>query len=172
VGDAGGVDFLIEQAYTADPDAVAHAYTEPDLYELIDAVSSLGRPEVLDRTIEVDGKVLLAVRYRFTGELNAAARAALDPEKLSWVEHSTHEVARRHVDYRFVPDHYGDRLRASGRCTTRRGPHGGAVRTVEGSLRVKMPLVGRAVERAIVSGLRDHLASETAAVERLLAASP
>lgn len=109
------------------------------------------------------------MRYRFRGELNAAARAVLDPAKLSWVEHSTHEVARRHVDYRFAPDHYGDRLRASGSCTTRRGPHGGAIRTVEGALRVKMPLVGRAVEAAIVSGLRKHLASETAAVERFLA---
>jgi hypothetical protein len=167
-----GVEFLIEQAYAADPDEVARAYTEPDLYHLIGAMSSLGRPDVLGHAVEADGKVLLEVRYRFAGELNAAARAALDPEKLSWVEHSTHEVARRHVDYRFVPDHYGDRFRASGKCTTRRGPHGGAVRTVEGSVRVKVPLVGRAVERAIVSGLREHLASETAAVERFLADGP
>jgi hypothetical protein len=111
------------------------------------------------------------VRYRFTGRLSTAARAVLDPDKLSWVEHSTHEVARRHVDYRLVPDHYGDRFRASGRCTTRRGPHGGAVRTVEGSLRVKAPVVGRAVEKAIVSGMREHLASESSAVERFLAGS-
>jgi Protein of unknown function (DUF2505) len=167
------VDFLIEQTYAADPDEVARAYTQPELYDLIAEVSSLGRPEVLDCTNEDGGKVVvLEVRYRFTGRLSTAARAILDPGKLSWVEHSTHEVARRHVDYRFVPDHYGDRFRASGKCTTRRGPHGGAVRTVEGSVRVKMPLVGRAVERAIVSGLREHLASETAAVERFLAAGP
>jgi hypothetical protein len=162
------VDFLIEQTYASDPDEVARAYTEAELYELIGAVSSLGRPEVLDRTVEDGGKVLLAVRYRFVGRLSAAARAVLDPDRLSWVEHSTHEVARRHVDYRLVPDHYGDRFRAAGRCTTRRGPHGGAVRTVEGSVRVKGPLVGRAVEKAIVSGLRDHLASEATAVERFL----
>jgi uncharacterized protein DUF2505 len=164
------VDFLIEQTYAADPDEVARAYTEPELYDLIAEVSSLGRPEVLDRTNQDGGKVVvLEVRYRFTGRLSTAARAILDPDKLSWVEHSTHEVARRHVDYRLVPDHYGDRFRASGKCTTRRGPHGGAVRTVEGTVRVKGPLVGRAVENAIVSGLRDHLASESGAVERFLA---
>jgi hypothetical protein len=163
------VDFFIEQTYAADPDEVAQAYTEPELYELTRAVSSLGRPEILDRTVVDGGKVLLEVRYRFTGRLSTAARAVLDPERLSWVEHSTHEVARRHVDYRLVPDHYGDRFRAAGRCTTRRGPHGGAVRTVEGSVRVKGPLVGRAVEKAIVSGMREHLASESSAVERFLA---
>ncbi len=163
------MDFLIEQTYAADPDEVARAYTEPELYELIRAVSSLGRPEILDRTVEGGGKVLLEVRYRFTGHLSTAARMVLDPDRLSWVERSTHEVARRHVDYQLVPDHYADRFRASGRCTTRRGPHGGAVRTVEGSLRVKGPLVGRAVEKAIVSGLREHLTSESGAVERFLA---
>lgn len=165
-----GVDFVIEQTYAADPDEVARAYTEPDLYELIREVSPRGRPELLDRTVDDGGKVMLEVRYRFVGDLNAAARAALDPEKLVWVEHSTHEIARRHVDYRLEPEHYGDRFRASGKCTTRRGPHGGAIRTVEGSLRIKAPLVGRAVEKAIVSGLREHLTSEATAVERFLAA--
>lgn len=163
------MDFVIEQIYDADPDDVASAYTEPRLYELIGEVSPRGRPELLDRTVDDAGKVLLAVRYRFTGDLSTAARAALDPDKLSWTEHSTHEVARRHVVYRLEPEHYGNRFRAAGKCTTRRGPHGGAVRTVEGNLRVKAPLVGRAVEKAIVSGLREHLTREATAVERFLA---
>jgi len=163
------VDFVIEQTYAADPDDVAQAYTQSDLYELIGEMSSRARPEILARTVDHGGKVQLQIRYRFAGELNSAARAVLDPEKLSWVEHSTHEVARRHVDYRLVPDNYADRLRASAKCTTRRGPSGGAIRTVEGSLRVKAPLVARAVEKAIVSGLREHFASEATAVERFLA---
>jgi hypothetical protein len=164
-----GVDFVIEQTYAADPDDVARAYIESELYELIGEVSSRARPELLARTVDDVGKVLLQIRYRFAGGLNSAARAVLDPEKLSWVEHSIHEVARRHVEYRLVPDNYADRFRVAATCTTRRGPSGGAIRTVEGRLRVKAPLVARAVENAIVSGLREHLASETTAVERFLA---
>jgi hypothetical protein len=34
---------------------------------------------------------------------------------------------------------------------------------------VRVPLVGKTVEGAIVSGLRDHLAGEVAVVEGLLA---
>lgn len=161
------MDFDIEQRYQAGPDAVARAYVEPGLYELIGDASSLGRPEVLG--VSVDGDVArLEVRYRFAGHLNAAARAALDPDKLTWVERSTHDLARHHVEFRLIPDHYGDRFKASGEATvTARGT--GSVRRVTGSLTVKAPLVGRAVEKAIVSGLRDHLAAEAEAVDRFLA---
>jgi hypothetical protein len=162
------VDFLIEQAYDADPDAVARAYTEPGLYALIGEASALGRPDVLDVAVE-DDLVAVEVRYHFTGELNSAARAAVDPAKLSWVEHSTHDLARRHVEFRLVPDHYGDRFRASGESTVTPGGAGTALRTARGGLTVRAPLVGRAVEKAIVSGLREHLQAEVGAVERYLA---
>jgi hypothetical protein len=146
---------------------VARAYVEPGLYELIGDASSLGRPEVVDIAVDGDTAVV-ELRYHFTGELNAAARAALDPDKLSWVEHSTHDLARHRLEFRLVPDHYRDRFKASGDASVAaRGA--GSVRTVRGSLSVKAPLVGRAVEKAIVSGLRDHLAAEAKAVDRFLA---
>jgi len=42
---------------------------------------------------------------------------------------------------------------------------------VMGSLMVKALIVGGAVERAIVSGLREHLAGEVALVERYVAST-
>ena len=162
------MEFTIEQAYAAAPDAVAAAYTEPALYERVGEASSLGRPEVVDRRVE-DDAVLLQVRYRFAGQLNGAARRALDPAKLTWVEHSSHDLAARRVEFQLVPDHYGDRFRASGTAVVAAGPDGGATRTVRGTLTVKAPLVGRAVENAIVSGLRDHLRAEATAVDAFLA---
>jgi hypothetical protein len=166
------VDFVIEQRYEADPDTVARAYTERALYELIGRQrSSLGRPEVLSiEHDEVGLRAVLEVRYRFSGDLNATARRALDPDKLTWVEHSTHDLAARTVEFRLVPDHYRDRFRASGRAAIEPGARSaGAARTVRGSLRVTAPLVGRLVENAIVSGLRDHLTGEARAVDRFLA---
>ena len=49
------------------------------------------------------------------------------------------------------------------------GTNGGSVRTVTGALQVKALIVGSAVERAIVSGLREHLAAEVALVDRFVA---
>jgi uncharacterized protein DUF2505 len=162
------MDFRVEQTYRADPDLVAHAYTDPALYEAVGEVSRLGRPEVLDR--QEDGDVVtLRIRYRFTGDLSSAARAVLDPARLTWVEHSTHDLGRHHVAYRLEPDHYADRFRASGECQVAGAPGGdGSVRTVTGIVKVKALVVGGAVERAIVSGLRDHLADEATAVDRFV----
>src|SRR5437867_3423721 len=98
----------------------------------------------------------MQVRYQFTGELSSAARALLDPAKLSWVEHSSHDLGRGVVDFVMVPDHYGDRLSSSGRFTLI-AENGATRRVVEGEVTVRMRFVGGPVERAIVSGLGEHI---------------
>ncbi len=158
--------FLLDQHFTAAPDAVARAFADPALYHSFHDLPKMSLPEVLAH--ETRGQeVLLQVRYRFKGDLSPAARAVLDPQRLSWVEHARHDLATRTTTFRMVPDHYGDRFRCSG--SYRFEPEGaGTRRHCEGELRVKAPLVGAAVERAIVSGLREHLEDEAAVVEAFL----
>jgi hypothetical protein len=92
----------------------------------------------------------------------------LDPSRLVWVDETTWELAAATATFRILPEHYANRLRCSGRQrVVARGD--GARRTVEGDLTVSYPLVGRAVERAILSGLHDHLAGEAELLRRRLA---
>ncbi len=163
------MDFHLEQVFAADPDDVARAFADPALYDLLDALPKLGRPDVLFR--EVDGDtVKLQIRYRFAGELSSAARAVLEPARLTWVEHSTHDLAARIVTYRLVADHYADRFAASGGY--RFVPEsGGTRRIVDGTLNVRAPLVNRAVESAIISGMHENSDDEVALVERFLASA-
>ena len=159
--------FQLDQIFRAPADDVARTYTDPAFYELLGHLPKLGQPQVLDR--QEDGDVVcLQVRYRFTGDLSPAVKRVLDPDRLSWVEHSTHDLARREAEFRLVPDHYGDKLRSSGRY---RFEEQGEVtrRVAEGDVAVRVPIVGGSVERAIVSGLREHLSEETRVVERFLA---
>ncbi len=159
--------FEIEQAFTADPDAVARAYTDPALYVALDGLPKLSRPEVVGH--EVTGQtVVLEVRYRFGGELSPAARAVIDPERLTWVERSVHDLAERRTTFTMVPDHYRDRFRCSGSYRFEAAP-GGCRRRGEGELKVKALLVAGAVEGAIVSGLKEHLVDEVPRVEAFLA---
>ena len=155
--------FSIEQRYAADVDAVARAYTDPALYAAFDGLPKLTQPDVLSR--EADGDtVVLEVRYRFVGDLNAAARAVIDPTRLTWVERSVHDLAARSTSFTMVPDHYADRFRCRG--SYRFDPaDGGCLRRGEGEVRVKALLVAGAVEGAIVSGLEEHLAGEVSVVE-------
>jgi hypothetical protein len=163
------MDFTVSQTFDADADAVALAYASAELYEHMVGLPKLGPPDVLDRRLEND-VVHLQVRFRFVGDLSPAVTAVVDPRRLSWVEHSSHDLAARTVRYRLAPDHYSDRLQSSGSCSI--APDGdGSVRTLTGRLKVRALVVGGAVERAIVSGLREHLAAEVAVVERYVAAS-
>lgn len=159
--------FLFEQRFGASVDEVARAFSEPGLYELMGQLPKLGRPQLLERSVDGD-LVHLSVRYWFTGTLSPAARAVLDPDKLSWVAHTTHDLTRHSVDFRMAPDHYADRLSSSGRSTLR-AVDGGARRVTEGDVAVRVRFVGGPVERAIVSGIGDHLADQRSLVERWLA---
>ena len=158
--------FTIDQRFSAAPDAVAQAFADPDLYVAFQELPKMSRPEVLSHESH-DDEVLLQIRYRFSGNLSPAARAVLDPARLTWVEHATHDLASRTTTFRMVPDHYGDRFRCSG--SYRFEADGtGTRRHCEGDIKVRALLVAGAVENAIVSGLREHLADEVAVVDAFL----
>lgn len=111
-----------------------------------------------------DDRVILKLRCAFTGELNAAARALLDPDRLTWVQVSEHDLTAGRVVFRIVPDHYADRLSCRGRYVVT--PDGGdtSQRVVETELRVRAPLVAGQVERALINGLRRELIAQCAAI--------
>ncbi|HJR26493.1 MAG TPA: DUF2505 domain-containing protein [Acidimicrobiales bacterium] len=159
--------FTAEQRYTADPGAVARAYADPDLHAAMPATAKLAKPEVVAH--EVDGdRVVLEVRHRFHGDLPSAARAILDPARLTWVERTVHRLDAGTATFELRPDHYPDRLQASGAFRVE-ATDGGARRVLDGELKVRAPLVGGTVERTLVHDLRDHLQAEVPVVEAFLA---
>ena len=159
--------FRLEQHFSLPPERVAPAFVDPAFYDAMEGLPTVGRPEVLDRQADGDS-VRLRIRYRFTGDLSSAARRVVDPAKLTWVEASTHDLTARRTTFVLHPDHYASRFSCEGGY--RFEPEGeGTRRLVEAELRVRFPLVGGAVERALVSGLSDHLANEVEIMERFLA---
>jgi hypothetical protein len=161
------VRFTLEQRYDAPPDAVAAAYSDPDLYASFAELPRAGRPEVIHHEDD-DGTVHLDVRWAFTAPLSSAARAVIDPDRLTWVERSAHDVARRTVTFRMLPDHYADRFSCEGSYRFDDDGRGGTIRRGEGELRIKALLVARAVEGAILDGLKDQLRAEAPVVERYI----
>jgi hypothetical protein len=107
------------------------------------------------------------VRYAFTGHLSGAARAILDPRRLTWIEVSVLDRATHRTEIRVVPDHYADRLHCTATATVQE-QDGVTRRIVEGDLRVTVALVGSRVEHAIVAGLRKHAEAEEHVVQRWL----
>jgi len=161
------VRFTLEQRFDAPPDAVAAAYADPGLYAAFAELPRAGRPEVLHHEIAED-TVHLDVRWAFTAPLSSAARAVIDPDRLTWVERSAHHLADRSVTWRLLPDNYADRFTCHGTYHFDDDGRAGTVRRSDGELRVKAPLVARTVERAILDGLGEQLAAEVPLVERYL----
>lgn len=159
--------FTIDQRFRAAPDDVARAFANPDLYVTFQDLPKMSRPEVLSHEVEGD-QVVLLIRHRFTGELSPAARAVIDPARLSWVEHATHDLAAHTTTFRMVADHYSDRFHCSGSYRFK-AEGTGTLRHCEGDIKVRALLVASAVESAIVSGLREHLDAEVDVVEAFLA---
>lgn len=161
------VRFRLEQRFTAPLLAVEEAFVDPDLLAHLADVPHLGRPQLLDRSVE-DGTVRQQVRYRFEGELSAAVTSVIDPDRLTWVEDSTLERATHRTDFVILPDHYPDRLRCQGVVELDEDGAGTIRRVTEADLKVRALLVASRVERAIASGLRDHAAAQAAAVQAWL----
>lgn len=156
--------FTNEQRYEAAADAVLGALTDPAFYESLDGLTKVAKPEVVERNID-GSKVRMQVRYRFIADLPRAARRFIDPERLTWIDDTTYDLAAGTSRTTLVPDHYPDRLQATARTTfTAKGDV--TVRRTDGTLTVRVALVGGQVEKALVSGLEEHMAEEAAALDR------
>jgi hypothetical protein len=158
--------FEIKQRFVRPAAEVDAAYADPALYETLVGLPKLGGIEVLGHRRD-ERTVQLSIRFAFTGDLPAAVTAVVDPARLTWVQESTHDLVAARTTFRLVPDHYPDRLAASGSVRVL-ATDTGTQRVVSGDLRVKAMLVSGRVEQAIVSGLAEYLEAEAPAVDRFL----
>jgi hypothetical protein len=164
------VHFSVEQSIAAPRHAVEAAFLEPGFYAALGELSAIRPPEVLERRVErSNGNLVhLRVQYAFAGSLSGPARAVLDPDRLTWVDDSTFDRAAHRMDFEIVPDHYADRLQCRGWYQFEPAGEHATRQVMEGDLRVRYPVVGGLVERAIVVGIRQHLGEEARILERWL----
>jgi hypothetical protein len=159
------VDFVVDQPIAAPRDDVEAAFVDPEFYRALGQLPDIAPPEIIDRR-DRDGITELSVRFQFIGHLAAPVRAVLDPSKLTWVQESRIDRQAHRTDFTMQPEHYGTRLQCTGSYEFEALPDGTTLQRVRGRVKVNWPLVSGAVERAIVSGLREHLKSEAHILEQ------
>jgi Protein of unknown function (DUF2505) len=161
------MNFRIEQRITAPLTAVESALIDREFIAATAKLPKLGDPEVLEQQRDGD-RVHQRIRYRFTAELSSAVTRVIDPAKLTWVDDARFDLASHTARHRILPDYYADRLQASYDVILE--PLGDSTRRLAtGELKVRIPLVGGRVERAIVSGLEEHAAAEADLLGRWVA---
>jgi hypothetical protein len=159
--------FRIEQRIAAPLAAVEAALLDREFVAATANLPKLGSPELLDQQREGD-RVRQRIRYRFTAHLSPAVTRVVDPAKLTWVDDVRYDLTSHTGRHRIQPDHYADRLQAAYDVVLE--PLGDSTRRVAtGELKVRVPLVGGRVERAIVSGIEEHAAAEAELLGRWVA---
>jgi hypothetical protein len=157
------VKFAIGQSVDVAPDVAVAAYGNPAFYEGRPPRDNISVTEVVSHN-DTGSQVLIEVRFKFSGSVNSAVRAVVDPSKMSWITRTTIQPSEHRTTFDVLSDNYPDRLSCHGTFHFTDGAAGpdSSVINVEGELKVHVPIVGRTVERVIVSGLRNYLAAEVA----------
>lgn len=148
------MDFTLTQDVTGTVDQVDAALTDAVFLATMADLPKIGSVEVLEQTRDGD-TVHQRVRYLFTAELSGAVRRVVDPDKLTWIEDSTSDLAAHTASYRIDPDNYANLLEGAYDATITKTERG-ARRVATGHLKVHVPLVGGKVEKAIVEGLQEN----------------
>lgn len=154
--------FAATQTYPTSRDQLLTLYTGTEMWGKLSGFTKVSVPEVLDRSQRGD-LVTVRLRYRFIAHLPSVVTAVVDRDKLIWVEETVTDLSAGTATVHFQPEHYANKLSAS--ATIRYEQAGDqATRRVVGDLNVKVLFVGGQVEKAIASGLSEHLAEEERSV--------
>lgn len=158
--------FSAIQHFDAPCAEVINAFGSESLYKAIEPTSKLSAPELLDITGSENATVI-RVRYKLIAHLPPAALLVVDPDKLTWIEHTTIDQTGS-CSIRFEPDHYDRKFngKATGRFIDQ--DNGSCTREVAGDFRIKVLIGAGNVERVIVGDLASHLDEQTTTINRYL----
>jgi hypothetical protein len=143
---------------------VEAAFLDPVFYETLGEMPNIKAPELLEMDDQGD-EVHLRFRYAFSGDLPSAARRVLDPARMPWIHEETIFRTEHRSEFEMIPEYYSGKMTCSGGYRLEEIEEQTNQR-LEGDLVIRYPLVGRLVEMAIVSGLRQNLAHEARLLEQ------
>jgi len=142
--------------------------TLDDTFQLrLTSLPNVHERRILSQDERQDGTVHRVVRYRFGGNIPAPVLRAIGGATVSWDEEGTFDPAAH--EWRFVihPHVMKGRLECDGRYSF--SPQGNeTLRVVQADVTVKVPLVGRRVERFIADGLTDTMNAEARILEAFI----
>jgi hypothetical protein len=158
------VDFEIAHSFDAKPDEVAQAMLDEDYQRSLKRLGKLRR-ELLDQKARADGDVVRRTRCVMDIEISGIAKTFIGEGDPAWVEEATWNEEAMLWSFTIDPEIAKELLEAKGSIQLA-DDGDGALRTVEGRVKVKVPFYGRKVEGWIVEGLTDAYDEEA---ERLRA---
>jgi len=148
-----GVDFEITHSFEALPSDVAQAMLDEDYQETLRSLGRLQR-ELLDQRTQTDGRVVRRTRCVLDIETSGVAKRIIGEGDPAWIENAIWSQEAMLWSFTIDPEIAKELLEAKGTIQIS-GSADGTKRTIEGHVKVKVPLYGGRVEGWIVEGLID-----------------
>ncbi|MGY6500893.1 MAG: DUF2505 family protein [Acidimicrobiales bacterium] len=134
--------------FPAPPQDTAAAMTDPEFVAGLVAVPDVGDVAVLDAGSDDDER-WVAARFRYDGSLDPIAARVLGSSSPSWVQTYRMAIDGAAGSLVIEPDHHGSLLTCSARVSAEPTTDGGTDRRLDGTLSVRVPLLGGRAEKAL-----------------------
>jgi Protein of unknown function (DUF2505) len=157
--------FTIEHRFPAAPTRVAALMVDPD-FEGAVQLPDLSLPEVVEHDTDSDAHVL-KLRYEYVGQLDPMAKRLLAGRQLALVQTVRIDPDTGLGTLTIEAEADPDRLHGNARITLAAdGTVGGdaSVRALDGEFVVKVPVIGRTIERKLLPGILARLDVEADAL--------
>jgi hypothetical protein len=140
---------------------------DADFYAQLD-LPDLERPELIVRK-EHGAQTDIHLRFRYTGRLDPIARRIVGHDHVSWVQRLVVDASAGSGALTVEPEIGVVPVSCTGTFTMHDADGGQCLRTLDGELRVKVPVIGGRAERSLAPGITRRLDLEAAALDIYLA---
>ncbi len=161
------VSLRARHKFSAPIEVVIGALGDPDYHSSLD-LPDVEAPQIV--TCGHDGpRVVIDVRYEFTGRLDPVARRIVGRERVAWIQSLSLDPITRRGELRITPELRGVRITCGAALAFVAAEDGGCTRTLDGELKVHVPIVGGRAEASIAPGILRRIDVEAEALERWVA---
>ena len=162
--------FQVTHSFPFEPEQVADAILDLDYQHSLKDLESLRSRELLSQEERPDRTVVRRTRCVLDLHVSGMAKSFMGDGDPAWIEEATWDPGTRRWRWVVIPEVAKEMLDANG--TIELTPRGDTTdRTIEGEVKVKVPIYGSKVERWIVDGIEHAYAEEAERLEAWLAHS-
>ncbi|MBX2796967.1 MAG: DUF2505 domain-containing protein [Myxococcales bacterium] len=156
----------VENELPADPATVWEVFDSPEYRERLAARADIQQEILEERT---EGNVVIRrIRTEPNRELPAMAAKVLGAKKLSYIQENRYDPDASRLDWTVTLEAMPDRVQVSGSTTCTALDDGTCHRVVDGDIEVRVRLVGRQIEKAVVAEFEKSMRRAVEVAQEIL----
>jgi len=148
--------------------AVCEGMGDPDFYATLQ-LPDVESPELLVRTTK-GTRVDIHVRFTYSGKLDPIARRIVGRDHVTWVQRLVIDSATQSCTLTVSPEGGVVPVDCAGTFALHAADGEQCLRTLNGDLRIKVPIIGSRAEKSLAPGIMRRLDLEAQALDEYLGA--